>query len=63
MTRRRIKRVGQINGPLSRELLGQLEPGDYEAINKAIRDMDTAHAKTLNAGEMAERGRVQAVSE
>ena len=63
VTRRRIKRIGQINGPLSRELLGQLTPEDYEAINTAIRAMDTAHAKSIQAGEMAERGRVQAVSE
>ncbi|MGY3910743.1 phage tail assembly protein [Aeromonas piscicola] len=63
VTRRRIKRVGQINGPLSRELLGQLTPDDYEAINKGIRDMDKAQANVLIAGEMAERGRVQAVSE
>jgi phage FluMu protein gp41 len=63
VTRRRIKRIGQINGPLSRDLLGLLTPEDYELINKGIREMDAAQAKTLAAGEMAERGRVQAVSE
>lgn len=63
VTRRRIKSIGQINGPLSRELLGMLSPEDYEAINTAIREMDMAAARSVQAEEMAERGRLSAVSE
>lgn len=63
VTRRRIKRIGQLNGPLSRELLGKLTPADYEAINQAIREMDAAAASSVQTTEMAERGRLSAVSE
>ncbi|HBC0987566.1 TPA: hypothetical protein IGZ61_002238 [Escherichia coli] len=66
LTRRRIRRVGIINGPLSRELLNKLTPEDLGTINAEIEKMDNAlllgNVDTTGA-EVADRGRMVAISE
>lgn len=66
LTRRRIRRVGIINGPLSRELLNKLTPEDLGLINAEIEKMDNAlllSGINTSGSEVADRGRVVAVSE
>ncbi|EHQ0126168.1 hypothetical protein KV644_003677 [Salmonella enterica] len=66
LTRRRIRRVGVINGPLSRELLNKLTPEDLGLINAEIEKMDSAlllSGINTSGSEVADRGRVVAVSE
>ncbi|WP_421209991.1 hypothetical protein [Aeromonas enteropelogenes] len=76
VTRRRIKRIGPLQGPIAREIIELLDPDDYQLISRSLKKMDDAAAKAAKGGtgavdaskpaaspETAERGRVQAVSE
>lgn len=63
VTRRRIKRIGPLQGPIARELIERLDPDDYQLITRKIQEMDIAAAKAAAKAETADRGRVQAVSE
>ncbi|EAQ1856049.1 hypothetical protein E2V56_05605 [Salmonella enterica] len=66
LTRRRIRRIGVINGPLSRELLNKLTPEDLSVINAGIEEMDSAlllGGVSTTGAEVSDRGRVVAVSE
>ncbi|EPG7298517.1 TPA: hypothetical protein ACXPD2_000138 [Klebsiella pneumoniae] len=66
LTRRRVRRVGIINGPLSRELLDKLTPEDLEKINSEIEKMDAAlllDGVDTTGAEVSDRGRMVAVSE
>ncbi|ECC1559560.1 hypothetical protein FNI18_05990 [Salmonella enterica subsp. salamae] len=66
LTRRRVRRVGVINGPLSRDLLNKLTPEDLGVINAEIEKMDNALLLTgvdTTGAEVSDRGRMVAVSE
>lgn len=66
LTRRRIRRVGVINGPLSRDLLNRLTPEDLSIINAGIETMDNAlllGGVSTTGAEVSDRGRMVAVSE